>query len=220
MWDQTPDHRYTSHRGDFTVTPRARSLVVSVEFLKLPQTRAMPFVAGFILPALPFSLLVRDSYGVKNTRLTIRRLPRSFVILANYPVRARARAHTDRQSWRRCKSRRRDDGEARISDSRRVATITLVRYTQVYSARLTSANRLICKLMIVVVEAWKCQRKLHRRVDTDYYGVVMRDEASQKNSSPPALQYYRGEFHTSIGSLSRWQIYSTIYSTNDTKRCI
>lgn len=72
----------------------ARAIVGGLRRISKATANARDAVAGFTLPALPFSLLVHDSYGVKNTRLTIRRLPRSFVILANYPVRARTQRPT------------------------------------------------------------------------------------------------------------------------------
>jgi len=105
-WDQASDHRCTSSRR-LTITPC--TIVGGLRQISKATANARDAVAGFVLPALPFFLLVRDSYGVKNTRLTIRQLPRSFVILANYP----ARAHThNRRSCRKCKSR-----TVRISDS-------------------------------------------------------------------------------------------------------
>lgn len=81
------DHRYASSRR-LMVTPHA--IVGGLRRISKATANARD-AAEF---TLPFSLLVRNSYGVKNTRLTIRRFPRSFVILANYP--ARASAHTDR----------------------------------------------------------------------------------------------------------------------------
>jgi len=97
-----------------TITPCA--IVGGLRRISKATANARDAVAGFVLPALPFFLLVRDSYGVKNTRLTIRQLPRSFVILANYP--ARARTH-DRRSCRKCKSRT----ERYVSRIRRAATV-------------------------------------------------------------------------------------------------
>lgn len=63
---------------------------------------------------------------------------------------------------------------------------------------------------------WKRRWKLHCRVDTDYCGIVMRDEAAQKKVFSSALQLSRMcRFHPHIHrlSVSKWQTYSTIYST-------
>jgi len=110
-WDQASDHRCTSSRR-LRITP----IVGGLRRISKATANAHDAIAGFVLPALPFFLLVRDSYGVKNTRLTIRQLPRSFVILANYP--ARARTH-NRRSCRKCKSRT----ERYVSRIRRAATV-------------------------------------------------------------------------------------------------
>lgn len=121
----------------------ARSLVVSVEFLKLPQTS----------PALPSSLslfrfpsLVPGvySYGIENTRLTIRR--RSFVMLANYPAR-----HTSNSVSHQ---------DAGVSHGRRRGRVDLGFSRRAATAKVRDANSLICKLMT----AWLSRRrKLHRR---------------------------------------------------------
>lgn len=110
-WDQAPDHRYASS-GRLTVTPGA--IVGGLRRVSKATANARDAVARFVPPTLPFSLLVRNSYRVKNTRLTIRRFPRSFVILANYPARVRARTHRPTDAG---VSHGRDDEEARISDS-------------------------------------------------------------------------------------------------------